>query len=231
MKFERRDRLIGVPRLDVPATVMLMQPPVESLKNKNRVRASLRAFSTYMNTTDELSKLMEIHRKQKDTRPQVRFVVSEPLSGVHYTSSDPLDGWRYIDGDHGISIGIIRDGFRTPVWLATAGFSPQDEKSIIINMLQGYKIPDPERQALQKEMFEHFNIERALVNLLALWGIRTGIRDIYVEPAENKAYFYRSDEERERAILRYNVTPGRLGFRKDPATDLYKLSLAAETEQ
>ena len=87
--------------------------------------------------------------------------------------------------------------------------------------MQGYKNLSIQDRLQQQEILDSYRWEFALINLVTLWAILMEFSSVSIDPEEkddlnkmNKVTA--SNPGKNRASMRYLVSPSRVGFRPDP---------------
>lgn len=200
------------------------EPPLVSRNSFTNVTRSLRFFSDRINNSGEIGKLADFHGKPGTHPSGLHFAAIVPEPYNTYLSDETSDPWHLLKGKYGFLLGVKTADEENPLLIGSVSFTPI-ENGILIEQIQGLRHPSPQDTARQAEIFSSFRVEYMLVNLVALWSQGVGETNLFIEPANNHAYYHTNEVNRQRAIMRYDVTARTLGFRRENKKALHQLVL------
>lgn len=197
-----------------------LTPQIDSLSNTPVVTHSLKHYMNDLHSTGELPIIFEQHKTTESTRRPYFSVAFAPKDDAKLPESS-----FYIDGDYGIAIGVKQKRKDPFVWTAVASFVPHpyDEKAPLITQLQSRWFWEEEKSREGHVLLDNYRWEFALVNLIALWSLRAGLKTLYIQSSEDNTFTHMLGKNQ--AKMRYDVTAKRLGFTKEDSGKSFKLSL------
>ncbi len=208
-------------------------PPIKSLKDSTEVNESLVRYKDFINSNN-INILVALHTKKGTLLPGGDFLLSDPFretgDWMDYSQEGKLGGKFFVDGTFGFALGYRPSGVDYPVWLSITSFSEIYQKFNIDNVplilqLQGPSLSthDNKTYKLARFLLESLRWESLLIRMTADWARATGFSSVYLLPAHMNRWVQVSDSISGK--IRYDGTAKHNGFKKDPTTGLYLLSL------
>lgn len=212
----------GIVRADIIRGLLKMrkQQPLVNLSDRHgdiSIINSLRDFATDMNN-GTINGFIGYSLKRKNILPEGDFVLSE-VTEV-FAKGRWNQGYFMVSGDYGLLLGFRQKQNNEEILLCGTSFSVTPDKHPLIIQLQGVKhFEGPigqykERKQFAFELMRKFCWEQVLVLFVMEWAQRNRLNLIYSQPGEENEWMKLMGLPKERAIIRYNQTVERLGFKR-----------------